>query len=811
MKEKIIKNTNSPQPGQKNIEVPSETKQRIMKELSRASGSQVKVFAFSVNPFVILITSILAGLFIFTLLRGFGGKTFEKVTTGEFIEHIKNNEYSRVEITDASKAFGQGKKYEILELGGGQVDTSFLVDKDGVDVSVNDEDFVTLTPVELAAMLKGPSLRELLSSFKSKDAVKFADIVLLGKSFVLARMVGQNSADVLIRAINPEEFKSFLVKSNLNIENSAYEIDDLTSAAGEISAAKFRSNFELGNYTDVWRVDTTLIGRLDPKVVLNQQIDFGPLQTDFPQFLQNEGINFDNPSIEIVQIKEQKIDFGTVIQIISMILIGFMVFSILRGINGNSKGLMQFGMSRAKLFFGKKSEVTFKDVAGIDSAKEELEEIVDFLKNPKKFTDLGARIPKGLLLVGAPGTGKTLLARAISGEAGVPFFHTSGSEFEEMLVGAGASRVRDLFAKAKKASPALIFIDEIDAVARKRGTTIQSSSTEQTLNQILVEMDGFEKATNVIVIAATNRPDVLDPAILRPGRFDRRIVIELPDIKGREEILKIHAKNKPLDADVNLTKVARRTVGYSGADLENMLNEAAIIAAKDNRKKVKAHDIEEAANRLVMGRERKLERTQEEIKRTAYHEAGHAIVAKLTPESDPVHRITIVSRGMALGVTMQLPERDKYSQSITELRSRLRVLMAGRAAEELIYGPDKITSGASNDIEKATSIARKMVKLFGFSKKLGMVKYGESNELQYLGYGYGEQRDYSEHTAQTIDDEVKMIVDEAYANALDILVKHRKTLEKISEDLVIKEVMEGDEFEKYFKEKPDNVKSKSGE
>jgi cell division protease FtsH len=441
---------------------------------------------------------------------------------------------------------------------------------------------------------------------------------------------------------------------------------------------------------------------------------------------------------------------------------------------------MQFGESKAKVFFGKKPEITFEDVAGVDSAKEELNEVVLFLKEPKRFLKLGARIPKGLLMVGPPGTGKTLLAKAIAGEAGVPFFHTSGSEFEEMLVGAGASRVRDLFSKARKASPSLVFVDEIDAVARKRGTTVQSSSTEQTLNQILVEMDGFEKNTNVIVIAATNRPDVIDPAILRPGRFDRRIVIDLPDINGREEILKIHASNKPLAKSVDLAKVARRTVGYSGADLENMLNEAAIIVAKDNRKEITFNDIEESATRVGMGRERKLQRTKDELKKTAYHEAGHAIIAKVTPQSDPVHRITIVSRGMALGVTMQLPERDKYSQSYVEMESRLRVLMGGRAAEEIIYGEENITSGASNDIEKATSIARKMVKQFAYSKKLGIVKYGESNELQYLGYGYGEQRDYSEETAKTIDAEVKRIIE--------------------------KEIIEGEDFDKYFGSKERNKK-----
>jgi cell division protease FtsH len=561
---------------------------------------------------------------------------------------------------------------------------------------------------------------------------------------------------------------------------------------------EFTRSFESGMFSYVIVADEYVVGRLKTTAVVRDELDLGALNTDFAQLLNDNDIKIDNLYMDINPVTVKRFNYDLILQLAVLGAIIFLVFNILRGMSGGGKGLMQFGQSKAKIFFGRKPDVTFKDVAGVDSAKEELEEVVMFLKDPKRFTKLGARIPKGLLMVGSPGTGKTLLARAIAGEAGVPFFHTSGSEFEEMLVGAGASRVRDLFEKAKKAAPALVFIDEIDAVARKRGTTVQSSTTEQTLNQILVEMDGFEKNANVIVIAATNRPDVLDPAILRPGRFDRRIVIEIPDIKGREDILKIHSKNKPLADDVSITKVARRTIGYSGADLENLLNEAAIIVAKDNRNEIRFNDIEEAANRVTMGRERRIERDEEELKKTAYHEAGHAIVAKLTPESDPVHRITIISRGMALGVTMQLPEKDKYSQSFTEMQSRLRVLMAGRAAEEIIYGEEKITSGASNDIEKATGIARRMVKSFGFSKKIGMVKHGESNELQYLGYGYGEQRDYSDDTAKIIDEEVKRIIDEAYKDAVRILTENRQILEKISDDLIEREVLEAEDFEKYF-------------
>jgi cell division protease FtsH len=399
-------------------------------------------------------------------------------------------------------------------------------------------------------------------------------------------------------------------------------------------------------------------------------------------------------------------------------------------------------------------------------------------------------------MVGPPGTGKTLLARAIAGEAGVPFFHTSGSEFEEMLVGAGASRVRDLFEKAKKSAPALIFIDEIDAVARKRGTTVQSSTTEQTLNQILTEMDGFEKNVNIIVIAATNRPDVLDPAILRPGRFDRRVVIDVPDIEGRKQILEVHAKNKPLAADVNLEKIAKRTVGFSGAELENTLNEAAIIAAKAGKHEITAADIEEAATKTTMGPAKKAIRTKRELKLVAVHEAGHAVVSKFVGDTDPVHRVSIISRGMAGGVTEFLPQNDERIITKTKLFSRIVVALGGRAAEDIVLGD--ITTGASSDIEQATSIARRMVQKFGMSEKLGLIKYGDSNELQYLGYGYGEQRDYSDDTAHMIDEEVRRIMQTAYAESLKILNENRNKLDILTELLLEKEVVEGEDFDKLF-------------
>ncbi|MFW5703178.1 MAG: ATP-dependent zinc metalloprotease FtsH, partial [Candidatus Dojkabacteria bacterium] len=407
-----------------------------------------------------------------------------------------------------------------------------------------------------------------------------------------------------------------------------------------------------------------------------------------------------------------------------------------------------------------------------------------------------AKIPRGALMVGEPGTGKTLMAKAVAGEAGVPFFHTSGSEFEEMLVGAGASRVRDLFEKAKKAAPALIFIDEIDAVGRKRGTTIQSSSTEQTLNQILVEMDGFESNDNVIVIAATNRPDVLDPALLRPGRFDRKVVLDQPDIEGRKSILSIHAKNKPLAKEVDLEKVAKRTVGFSGADLENMLNEAAIIVAKENRKEITTDDLEEAATKVQTGPIRRRKRSVKELRMTAYHEAAHAIVMKLTPESDPVHRITILSRGMALGYTMPLPQSDQLQMTKTKMESKIRSLLAGWTAEQMVFGD--VTTGASNDIERATAIAKNMVKKFGMSEKLGLVRYGLGSEEESMGYGYGNDKGYSESTAGLIDEEIRRIVQEAHKDTQKILEENRDKLDELSEMLLQDEVVEGEQFEAIF-------------
>lgn len=480
-------------------------------------------------------------------------------------------------------------------------------------------------------------------------------------------------------------------------------------------------------------------------------------------------------------------DFLSIASIVLfLIFIGLFAYSLISTRNiASGAPIPGFGETRAKLFIGKKQDIKFDQVKGINEAVEEVKEIVSFLKDREKYMKLGARIPKGVLLVGAPGTGKTLLARAIAGEAGVPFFFTSGSEFEEMLVGTGASRVRDLFAKAKQAAPSIVFIDEIDSIARKRGTILHSANTEQTLNQILVEMDGFDKNTNVIVIAATNRPDVLDPAILRPGRFDRRIVLDLPDLKGREDILKVHAKGKPLASDVDLNLVAKRTIGFSGADLENMLNEAAIIAVKDGRDEITSKDIEEAATKVILGPARKKERSEKLKKLIAYHEAGHAIAGYFTPEADKVHRISIVSRGYTGGVTMYLPNEDHEElKTKTKFEADLVVLFGGRVAEKLVF--NDISTGASSDIRKATQIARDMVMKYGMSD-LGHIDFNMDEESRII-------KPYSEDTAKKIDLEVKKILDNAYNKCENIISQNMSKLDVLVEKLLEKEVIESDEF-----------------
>ena len=481
-------------------------------------------------------------------------------------------------------------------------------------------------------------------------------------------------------------------------------------------------------------------------------------------------------------------------------LVAIWIFFMRQMQTGGNKAL-SFGKAKAKMVSEKSVKTTFADVAGIEEAKAEVQEIIDFLKDPQKFQKLGGKIPKGVLLVGAPGTGKTLLARAIAGEAGVPFFSISGSDFVEMFVGVGASRVRDLFDQAKKTSPCIIFIDEIDAVGRHRGAGLGGGhdEREQTLNQLLVEMDGFEANQGVIIIAATNRPDVLDPALLRPGRFDRQVVVPQPDVKGRLEILKVHTKNIPLDEHVNLDEIARGTPGFSGADLENLVNESALLAARKGKSKVERSDFEFAKDKVLMGVERKSMIISEvEKKNTAYHEAGHTLVAKLTPGTDPLHKVSIIPRGRALGVTQQLPIDDKYTYSKDYLLKALAILLGGRAAEEIAL--NHTTTGAGNDLERATDLARKMVTEWGMSEKLGPLTFGKKVEQIFLGREIAQHKDYSEKTAVDIDEEVKRIILDAYGTAKSLLTENQDLLEMLAKELLEKETLDGSEIDALIQE-----------
>jgi cell division protease FtsH len=493
---------------------------------------------------------------------------------------------------------------------------------------------------------------------------------------------------------------------------------------------------------------------------------------------------------------------------IPFILLAGVFWFVFRQAQGSNNAAMSFGKSRARMFSGDHPAVTFEDVAGVEEAKEELAEVVEFLREPEKFISLGARIPKGVLLVGPPGTGKTLLAKAVSGEAGVPFFSISGSEFVEMFVGVGASRVRDLFEQAKRHSPCIVFVDEIDAVGRQRGAGLGGShdEREQTLNQMLVEMDGFDTDTNVIIVAATNRPDILDPALLRPGRFDRRVVLDRPDMRGREAILRVHVKGKPLSPEVDLAVLARSTPGFVGADIENLVNEGAILAARRNKKVIGQTDLEEAIERVIAGPERKSRLISEEEKRiVAYHEAGHAIVANSLPEADPVHKVSITSRGMAGGYTIMLPEEDRTLMSRKKLYADMVGLLGGRAAESIVF--DDITSGASNDLERVTRMARSMVTRLGMSSELGPMVYGQKEELIFLGREISEQRDYSEDVAQQIDKEVRKIVGEAYEHSKSIVIQYRDKLDTVAQRLLEVETITREEFEEMF---PPPVPKNSG-
>ncbi|KUK47101.1 MAG: ATP-dependent zinc metalloprotease FtsH [Anaerolinea thermophila] len=533
--------------------------------------------------------------------------------------------------------------------------------------------------------------------------------------------------------------------------------------------------------------------------LIDQLIQYGVTAEDLETY---------NVSIEIQEP-------GTWVNILSIIsyllpflIIGASFFFIFRQAQGSNNSAMAFGKSRARMFSGDKPKVTFKDVAGVDEAKEELQEVVEFLREPQKFITLGARIPKGVLLVGPPGGGKTLLAKAVSGEAGVPFFSISGSEFVEMFVGVGASRVRDLFEQAKKHSPCIVFIDEIDAVGRQRGAGLGGShdEREQTLNQMLVEMDGFDTDTNVIIMAATNRPDILDPALMRPGRFDRRVVLDRPDVRGREAILNVHVRGKPIAKEIDLSVLAKSTPGFVGADIENLVNEAAILAARQNKKVIEQIDFEEAIERVIAGPQRKSRLISEGEKRIiAYHEAGHAIVISALPEADQVQKISIISRGMAAGYTIALPDDDHTLTSKKKIMAEMTGLLGGRAAEEIIF--NDITSGAANDIENVTQLARKMVTRLGMSEELGPMVYGQKDELVFLGREIGEQRDFSEAVAEKIDVEVQKIVAIAYESAKSILRKYKKQLDAVATKLLEAETLSRDEFEAIF---PPPVTKNSG-
>ncbi|MCH2317012.1 MAG: ATP-dependent zinc metalloprotease FtsH [SAR202 cluster bacterium] len=519
------------------------------------------------------------------------------------------------------------------------------------------------------------------------------------------------------------------------------------------------------------------------------------------ELLERAGVDPLTTDIEIVVKGSSGLSslFGILFNFLPLIFFGAILLFMMRQAQGNSNQTFSFGRSRARVNTGNSPTVSFDDVAGVEEAKEELLEVVEFLKFPERFLALGAKIPKGVLLIGPPGTGKTLMARAVSGEAGVPFFSISGSEFVEMFVGVGASRVRDLFDQAKRNSPCIVFVDEIDAVGRHRGAGLGGGhdEREQTLNQILVEMDGFDTATNVIVLAATNRPDILDPALLRPGRFDRRVTLDNPDIRGRKQILEVHSKGKPLSADVDLELVARQTVGFSGADLANLVNESAILAARQNQKEIGPQEFYESIDRVTAGPARKSRRINDREKRmTAYHESGHALVAHMLPEADPVAKVTIVARGHSGGFTKTIPTEDRSLITRNQLEAKLAMAMGGRVAEELVFG--EITTGASNDLEQATNIAQKMVTRYGMSKKLGPRTFGKREEMVFLGREISEQRDYSDRVAKTIDEEVRRLIQTAYDTAKRILKEERVRLDHISDYLLEHETIDEEQVPDLF-------------
>lgn len=587
-----------------------------------------------------------------------------------------------------------------------------------------------------------------------------------------------------------------------------------TTSTNEISYTQFLNKVQMGTIESVNISKDTLIAipkqeaTTKPQKETSNPLNISQIQQKTPktqfkvQIPPNDTELYEllkNKSVEIQVAKPQDGSWMSMVGsvIIPIIFIGIMIVLILKGIQQTGSSALNFGKSKAKMLADDKIKLTFKDVAGIDEERQELEEIVDFLKNSEKYTKLGAKIPKGVLLVGAPGTGKTLMAKAVAGEAGVPFFSISGSDFVEMFVGVGASRVRDLFEQAKKHQPCMIFIDEIDAVGRQRGAGMGGGhdEREQTLNQLLVEMDGFDENTNIIVIAATNRPDILDSALLRPGRFDRQIYVNEPDVKGREEILQVHAKNKKLGSDVDLKALAKRVPGFTGADLKNLLNEAALLAARNDEESISMKDIDKSIDRVIAGIEKKSTvLTQEDKERTSYHEAGHAVILKMLKDCEEVQKISIIPRGRALGLTWYTPKDDSKHQTKRKLLAHITDLLGGRVAEELIYG-DNISTGASNDMQRATKLARNMVAQWGMSEKMGNMTYGQPNEHIFMGRDFGQTKDYSEQVAYELDKEVKRIIDEKYALAKQILTDNRDILDELAMSLLEHETINAEEFD----------------
>jgi len=574
------------------------------------------------------------------------------------------------------------------------------------------------------------------------------------------------------------------------------------SKGTQISYSAFRKQVEAGNVTKVTVEGEKISGEfknpIEKKGSDNDTVSYKEFYTYLPSFGDEKLLPMlEAQKVDIITEPRKDVSWWgqilmPVLPFLLLIGIGVLLFRNFQA--GRGQSIFSIGGSRAKLYEGSKEKTTFKDVAGAHGAKVELQEIIEFLKNPERFQRLGGKTPKGVLLIGPPGTGKTLLARAVAGEANVPFFSITGSDFMEVFVGVGASRVRNMFNEAKKMAPSIIFIDELDSIGRQRGAGIGGGhdEREQTLNQLLSALDGFEPNENVIVMAATNRPDILDSALLRPGRFDRRIAVDLPSLKDRTEILKIHARNKPLADDLNLEEVARGTPGFSGADLENLLNEAAILAARKNKERIEAEDIDQATDKILMGLEREnIVVTDEERRLLAYHEAGHAVVAVLLPNADPIHKVTIVPRGRAMGVTQQLPKREKYIYPKEYMMDRLAVMMGGRGAEEVVE--QTATSGAEEDLKQATRLARKMVLEWGMGESLGEMAMGDSHETVFLGHEIAQRREYSEATAKEVDEEIKKILHQSYNQAKDILRKHREGLDRVAEELIEKEEISGKE------------------